>query len=68
MKVNDPETGLSRLEYKQVNMNFETQSIQSGVSYRLSAIGEMKDQELDQLKEKKEKKIKVIEEKYHDAN
>ena len=64
VKVVDPETGLSRLVHQQVSNNFETASVQSGVSYRLSAIGEMRDGELDQLKAKKEKKMEVIEENY----
>jgi len=49
VKVTDPTTGQQRLEHKIIGTNFETQSIRSDMSYKWSAIGEMNDQELDQL-------------------
>ena len=47
IKVVDPVTGQSKLEQKVLGTNFETQSIQSGVSYKMSAVGEMNNEELD---------------------
>lgn len=44
--------------------NFENKSIHSNMSYNQSAIGEMNMTELDRLKDKNEKRIKEIEEKY----
>jgi len=57
MKVVDPVTGKIRLENKMIGNNFETQSIKSDVTYKWSAIGEMNDQELDQLKAKNEARM-----------
>ena len=52
VKVVDPTTGMTRLEHKVLGTNFETQSIKSDVTYKWSAIGEMNNEELDQLKSK----------------
>jgi len=68
IKVIDPITGLSKLEHRQLNTNFETQSIKSDMSYKWSAVGEMNNDELDQLKIKNEQRIKQIEDRYFHAN
>ena len=44
-------------------INYETQSIQSG-RYNQSAIGEMNEDELEQLRTKNEKRIGLIEDRY----
>ena len=64
----DPNTGIAKLVHQQVGTNFEAQSIQTDQTYKLSAIGEMNDIELDQLKAKNADKMKAIEEQYHHAN
>jgi len=61
IKVVDPDTGLTRLEQQNLNMNFDKQSIQSGMTYKWSAIGEMTNEELDQLNEKNKKRMDRIE-------
>ena len=61
VKVVDPATGQTRLEHQQLGNNFDTQSIRSDVTYKWSAIGEMNDMELDQLKAKNEARMKQIE-------
>jgi len=68
VKVTDPNTGVVRLEHQALATNFEAQSIKSDMTYKWSAIGEMTNEELDQLKSKNEKRIKQIEERYFEAN
>lgn len=64
----DPITGIAKLEHRMIANNFEAQSIRSDVTYKWSAIGEMGNEELDQLKAKNEGRMKEIEEKYFAAN
>lgn len=68
VKVTDPETGQQKMEYQQIGNNFEAQSIKTDMSYKWSAVGEMNNEELDQLNEKNQKRIKEIEQQYFDAN
>lgn len=67
IKVVDPVTGQSRLEQKVLGTNFETQSIQSGVSYKMSAVGEMNNEELDQLSRRNARRTQALEEAYIEA-
>ena len=53
---------------EQVGQNFDGQSIHSDMSYKLSAIGEMNNNQLEQLMDKNQKKIESIEQKYFAAN
>jgi hypothetical protein len=50
--------------HQQVGTNFDAQSIKTDQTYKLSAIGEMNDIELDQLKAKNAEKMKQIEQNY----
>lgn len=68
VKVTDPSTGLRKLEHQALATNFEAQSIRSDVSYKWSAIGEMTNEELDQLRAKNEQRIQQIEARYFEAN
>jgi len=68
VKVLDPSTGLTRFEHKVIGNNFETQSIKTDMTYHQSAIGEMNNDELDQLKVRNEKRIEEITERYFEAN
>jgi len=68
IKVVDQETGVSRLVHQQIGNNFDANSIRTDETYKLSAIGEMNDTELDQLKAKNAEKMKAIENQYHQAN
>jgi hypothetical protein len=61
-------SGIPRLEHKMIGNNFDAQSIRSDVTYKWSAIGEMGNEELDQLKVKNEGRMKEIEDKYFAAN
>lgn len=64
----DPNTGLASLQHVILKNNFEVDSIRSDMTYKLSAIGEMGNDELDQLKAKNEVRMKAIEERYFAAN
>jgi hypothetical protein len=64
VKVVDPNTGVTRLEHKTLQANFETQSIKTDMSYKWSAIGEMNNDELDQLKAKNAARMQQIEDQY----
>jgi len=68
MRQVDPITGVARLEHVAVGNNFETQSIKSNISYKWSAIGEMNNDELDQLKAKNAERMREIEAQYFVAN
>jgi len=68
IKTIDATTGVARLEHKMVGNNFDAQSIKSDITYKWSAIGEMGNEELDQLKVKNEGRMKEIEDKYFAAN
>lgn len=68
VKVTDPLTGVRKLEHQALATNFDAQSIKSDVTYKWSAIGEMTNEELDQLRAKNEQRIKQIEERYFEAN
>lgn len=68
IKITDPTTGTTKLVNQIIGTNFETQSIKTDQTYKWSAIGEMNDQELDQLNEKNQKRIKEIEQRYFAAN
>ena len=48
------------------NINYETKSIKSDMTYNPSAIGDMNMDELDQLKYKNEDRINEIKSKYFD--
>ena len=64
----DPNTGLMTLQHRIVRTNFDVESIKSDMTYKLSAIGEMGNEELDQLKAKNEVRMREIEKKYFAAN
>lgn len=68
VKVIDPTTGQARLEHQMLQNNFAAQSIQSDRSYAWSAIGEMANDELDQLKAKNAARMREIEKTYLAAN
>ena len=68
VKVTDPQTGLRRLEHQALATNFDAQSIKSDMTYKWSAIGEMTNEELYQLRAKNEQRIQQIEERYFEAN
>ena len=56
------------MESHLVTKNFDAQSIKSDVTYKWSAIGEMTNDELDQLKVKNSTRIDKIEQKYFKSN
>ena len=63
VKVVDQQTGMTRLEHQQVSANFEAQSIKSG-RYQWSAIGEMNNEQLDQLNALNKERQARLEEEY----
>jgi hypothetical protein len=67
IKVFDPKTGTWQLEQKNSGNNFDNQSVRSDVSYKMSAIGEMNNFELNQLHELKERNMKRLEDEYFEA-
>lgn len=56
------------MESHLVTKNFDAESIRSDVTYKWSAIGEMTNDELDQLKVKNTVRIDKIEQKYFKSN
>ncbi len=64
----DINTGVSTFEAERIGNNFDAVSIQSGVKYDWSAVGEMANEELDKLKDLNDKKMDAIEAKYHEKN
>ncbi len=56
------------MESHLVTKNFDAESIKSDVTYKWSAIGEMTNDELDQLKVKNTVRIDKIEQKYFKSN
>lgn len=68
VKVIDPKTGMPKMESHLVTKNFDAESIKSDVTYKWSAIGEMTNDELDQLKVKNTVRIDKIEQKYFKSN
>lgn len=51
------------MEHQQVGVNFEAKPV-GDERYQWSAIGEMNSEQLDQLKEKNESRMKGLEQKY----
>lgn len=64
IKVFDPVTQSWQLEHKVIGNNFETQSIKSDIQYKMSAIGEMNNEELTQLNVKNQKRMEKLEDAY----
>jgi hypothetical protein len=59
---------MPKMESHLVTKNFDAESIKSDVTYKWSAIGEMTNDELDQLKVKNTVRIDKIEQKYFKSN
>lgn len=59
---------MPKMESHLVTKNFDAESIRSDVTYKWSAIGEMTNDELDQLKVKNTVRIDKIEQKYFKSN
>lgn len=63
VKVVDPATGVAKLEHQQIGVNFEAKTV-GNERYQWSAIGEMNNEQLDQLKAKNEERMAKLEQKY----
>jgi hypothetical protein len=66
-KVFDPKRGVWLLEQKNSGNNFENKSVRSDVSYKMSAIGEMNNFELNQLLDVKARNMERLEAEYFEA-
>lgn len=63
VKVTDPTTGIPKLEHQQIGVNFGAKAV-GNERYQWSAIGEMNNEQLDQLRVKNEERMAKLEQKY----
>ena len=68
VRVNDVMTGEAQYVHERIANDFDAQSINADVRYSWSAVGEMKNDELDKLKTINDNKMTEIEKKFDGDN